>query len=279
MSRLATVGVLVLLTASLSCARALADADPASDILLGENVFFPYSTHVSSSLQAALNAEVAAAHRAHLQLKVALIASPIDLGAIPTFFRKPRQYAAFLDQEITFGDGKVPLLVVMPNGYGAAGLSAAASAVVSALPRPSAAPGNALAQAALGAVPKIAVASGRRLGAPVAEAKGTGGRRGAGAPAHPGCRLRRPGWRYHHVAAKSSHRPGPAPTGTRSPALSLSASRLCARSSNGRAAARRRPRGVRRRPGRWPGAFPYGSRWHTPAPCSGQTPTAPSRRG
>jgi hypothetical protein len=146
------------------CSAALADADPASDVLLGENVFYPYNPPVASSLQRALNAETAAAHRGRFPVKVALIATPVDLGAIPTFFGKPRQYAAYLDQEISFGQAKVPLLVVMPDGYGTAGLSPAAAAAAASLPRPTSAAGSSLAQAALAAVRKLTAASGHRLG-------------------------------------------------------------------------------------------------------------------
>ena len=147
------------------CSTALADADPASDILLVANVFYPYSPPVSSSLQATLNAELAAAHRARFPLKVAEIATSMDLGAIPVLYDKPRQYAAFLDQEISFGT-KVPLLVVMPDGYGSASLTPAAAATVASLPEPSARTGNALTQAAILAVRKLADASGHPLGRP-----------------------------------------------------------------------------------------------------------------
>jgi hypothetical protein len=40
----------------LAPAAARADGDPASDVLLGENVFYPYSPPVSTSLQQTLNA-------------------------------------------------------------------------------------------------------------------------------------------------------------------------------------------------------------------------------
>ena len=70
--------------------------------------------------QPTLNAETAAAKRAGFPIKVALIASPVDLGVIPDLFGKPQQYADFLDQEISF-QGKQPLLVVMAAGYGVAG--------------------------------------------------------------------------------------------------------------------------------------------------------------
>jgi hypothetical protein len=137
---------------------ALGDADPASDVLLGENVFYPYDPPVSSHLQAELNQETAAAHRGHFALKVALIDTPVDLGAIPSFFEKPKQYAAFLDQEISFA-GKVPLLVVMPNGYGAADMSSTGETIVASLPPPAGHTSNALAEAAIAGVRKLSNAA------------------------------------------------------------------------------------------------------------------------
>jgi hypothetical protein len=164
----------LLLVVSLSCCQARADADPASDILLGENVFYPYHPPVASRLQARLNAIVAAAHRAHVPLKVALIGTPFDLGALPSFFDKPKPYAAFLDQEITFGNRKVPLLVVMPDGYGEAGLPTAAGAIAATLARP-AASSDGLARAAIAAVPRIAAAAAPRLGRPLGRSSSGGG--------------------------------------------------------------------------------------------------------
>jgi hypothetical protein len=140
-----------------------ADGDPASDVLLGENVFYPYSPPASGRLQAALNSETAAAHRARFPIKVALIGSPIDLGAIPQLFGKPQQYAAFLDQEISFGGARKPLLVVMPTGYGASGVGRAAASVLGSVPRPATPRTDALAQAATLAVARLAAASGHPL--------------------------------------------------------------------------------------------------------------------
>ena len=45
-------------------ATALSDGDPASDVLLAQRVFYPYSPSVSAGLQKTLNAETAAASRA-----------------------------------------------------------------------------------------------------------------------------------------------------------------------------------------------------------------------
>ncbi len=150
---------------------ALADGDPASDVLLGENVFYPYSPQVSPALQKTLNAETAAAKKAGFPLKVALIAGPVDLGVIPDLFNKPQKYADFLDQEISF-QTKQPLLVVMPAGYGVAGVGSAATAMLGSIPKPKGSHSNDLAQAATVAVAKLAKASGHPISTPGSSSSG-----------------------------------------------------------------------------------------------------------
>jgi hypothetical protein len=143
---------------------ARADADPASDVLIGASVFYPYGEPVAASLQRALNAETAAAARAGFPIKVALIDAPTDLGALPSLFGKPQQYASFLDQEFGFlSKPHPPLLVVMPNGYGVSGLPPAATAAARSLPKLSGTRSDDLARGAIAAVPKLAAATGRRV--------------------------------------------------------------------------------------------------------------------
>jgi hypothetical protein len=144
---------------------ALADGDPASDVLLGQNAFYPYSRPVSAPLQHTLNAEIVAAARARFPIKVALIASPTDLGVVPDLFEHPQKYADFLDQEISF-QGMRRLLVVMPNGYGVEGLSEQTARAASRLTRPAGSTSNALAQAAIAAIPKLAAAAGHPINTP-----------------------------------------------------------------------------------------------------------------
>ena len=164
------------LAPALDSTRAHADGDPASDMLLGQNVFYPFSPAVSASLQKTLNAEAAAAGRAHFPIKVALIESAADLGAIPSLFAKPQQYATFLDQEISFANTKDLMLVVMPSGYGVAGLPGAATSAVASLPKPAGRGSDGLAHAALLAIPKLAAAAGH----PVEKAPGAAGPGAAG---------------------------------------------------------------------------------------------------
>jgi hypothetical protein len=170
MARLAKMVVAALLAALLAASAGLvaapgaarADGDPASDVLLGTNVFYPFDPPVSAAVQRTLNATTAAAQKAHVRVKVALIAAPTDLGVIPSLFGKPQEYADFLYREITFL-GPQRLLVVMYDGYGTQGLTAAAQKSVASLPKPSGRTSTALAQAAAVAVARIAAAEGHPI--------------------------------------------------------------------------------------------------------------------
>jgi hypothetical protein len=155
-------------------ATAVADGDPASDVLLGQNVFYPYSPPTPNSVQRSLNAETAAAAKAGFPIKVALIAAPTDLGVIPGLFNKPQKYADFLDQEISFQKTQL-LLVVMPAGYGTKGLPKAAATAAATLAKPTGRTSEALANAALAAVPKLAAAAGHPIKADSPAGAGSSG--------------------------------------------------------------------------------------------------------
>jgi hypothetical protein len=108
--------MLVIAAALLFTASAAADGDPASDVLLSANVYLPYPAPSSTASQE-LAHEVARVYANGYRLKVAVIATETDLGAIPSLFGKPGKYAQFLGEELAFvyiG----PLLIVMPAGYG-----------------------------------------------------------------------------------------------------------------------------------------------------------------
>ena len=157
--RLASLLATLMLVGAAVPAAALADGDPASDVLLGQNVYYPYSPPVPQGIQRTLNAETAAAKKAGLPIKVALIATAVDLGVIPELFGQPQNYAKFLDKEISF-QGPQPLLVVMPAGYGIQGVSAKAAAAINGLAPPKGKTSAALATAAVAAVAKVAAADG-----------------------------------------------------------------------------------------------------------------------
>ncbi len=101
-------------------ARARADGDPASDVLLVQNVFYPYQPHVGAAVEASMSRtlrELAAATGVHL--KVAIILERFELGLVPQFYGHPQAYANFLDREISFNSPQ-PLLTVMSTGFGLA---------------------------------------------------------------------------------------------------------------------------------------------------------------
>jgi hypothetical protein len=112
----ATCLVLALATGGI----ALADADPASDVLLLQNAFLPQAPAPSGTVAQELRSITDAASKAGYPLKVAVIGSRGDLGAIPSMFDQPQRYAGFLGQELRGASGRrqQPLLVVMPAGFG-----------------------------------------------------------------------------------------------------------------------------------------------------------------
>jgi hypothetical protein len=98
---------------------AQADGDPASDYLISQQTFLSPNARISASDTAQLNALVTAARRRGYTIRVAVIQSSYDLGAVTALDKKPRLYAHFLSQELRFMY-KHRLLVVMPNGFGIA---------------------------------------------------------------------------------------------------------------------------------------------------------------
>jgi hypothetical protein len=95
-----------------------ADGDPASDVLLVQDVFYPYQPKVSPSLEKALEQTLKAVARAGgTRWKVAIIGASAELGLVPQFWGHPQAYAGFLDREISF-NGPQALVTVMPAGLG-----------------------------------------------------------------------------------------------------------------------------------------------------------------
>jgi hypothetical protein len=95
---------------------AMADGDPASDVLLVKNVFLPFSAP-SATASGGLSAAVGSAYAHGFRVKVAVISTQTDLGSVPSLFNRPGDYAKFLGQELQlYYIG--PLLIVMPAGYG-----------------------------------------------------------------------------------------------------------------------------------------------------------------
>jgi len=115
--RLSAAAVLAALLAVAVAGVARADGDPASDVLIGSRVFYPYYSQTSKEGVKQLEATVDAAYAAGFPIRVAVITSPYDLGTVSALWHAPQAYCRFLSLEISFGY-KGRLLVVTPNGYG-----------------------------------------------------------------------------------------------------------------------------------------------------------------
>jgi hypothetical protein len=101
----------------LAPAAAKGNGDPASDVLLTEQVFLPFEAPISSSAQDDLRKTVAEANAKGFKIRVAVIAFTSDLGTATVLWGHPQNYSEFLGKEIAFVYTG-PLLISMPSGFG-----------------------------------------------------------------------------------------------------------------------------------------------------------------
>jgi hypothetical protein len=154
-----------MVVALLAPGAALADGDPASDVLASQPVYIPSDGGFAPSQTARLSALVAEAQRAGVPVRVALIATQADLGSVTELWRQPQNYARFLAQEL----GQVyrgTLVVAMPAGFGIASVGGAPEGGQVGVSTP---PGPLIATT-MGVVRAVAAADGRRLALPRATA-------------------------------------------------------------------------------------------------------------
>jgi hypothetical protein len=155
--------LLAALLSLLAVPAARADGDPASDVLYTHNVFFSLQFSETNANGRELERLTAAAAEQGFVIKVAIVKSPTDLGAIPQLYGRPAKYAKFLRMELTWGGFKGTLIVVMngdPGGVAAAGPAAAAARVqLSTLTIPPNASLDQLAAVAIRAVHIVAAAN------------------------------------------------------------------------------------------------------------------------
>ena len=144
-----------------------ADGDPASDVLYTEWVSTPFGAPIPPEVRKRLDDVVQSARAAGYPIKVAVIASPPDLGTAYVLWRKPQEYAHFLGEELVFLY-KGRLLIVMPNGYGLWWSKHSTQKERRALPKPAggSSSATALVDRAVGAVAKLATASGHPVSVP-----------------------------------------------------------------------------------------------------------------
>ena len=171
--------LVALAVVTLTAAAALGDGDPASDTLPGGDLYVPYQ-QVDPKVQSQLEGLLAAAKKDPVQgtaFKVAVIATPQDLGAYPFLFGKNKQYVNLLYKEIkTFVNGSsATLLTVMPGKQGVAAVgnldTPATRRALAKISFPKNVSATELAQGAMTAMAQVAKANGREL----PDAPGTGG--------------------------------------------------------------------------------------------------------
>ena len=161
---------------------ARADGDPASDVLLLQDVYLPYAPGVPKPLGDTITQLLKTTRKAGFKLKVAIIAKPQDLGAVPQYFGKPQSYAPFLESEIAFNKPK-PLLVVMQNGYGTAAIKPNIASATTKVPKPKSNSADDLGRAAIDGAIAIGAAAGHPLPKPKLPASASAGGGGGTSPA------------------------------------------------------------------------------------------------
>jgi hypothetical protein len=110
------VALVLAALAGLPTPAALADGDPASDVLYFQDVFLPYAKP-SADAAKQLTSAVSASNKAGFRIKVAVIQSEQDLGSVPSLFNRQDLYVRFLGTELKLFYTQ-RLLVVMPAGFG-----------------------------------------------------------------------------------------------------------------------------------------------------------------
>ncbi|MDX6585405.1 MAG: hypothetical protein QOI10_4589 [Solirubrobacterales bacterium] len=184
--RIALLAAALALTAAPS---ALADGDPASDVLPSQDAFFPYTPPVSKPLVTALDKLLKQIRAAGYPMKVALIASAGDLGSYPQLFNSPQRYTDLLASELPANPHgsvkeKLHLLVLMPGGIGGQNLGDNVDSALAPVKIDPAAQSDGLARAALTAVARIATANGHKTAVP-AEASPSAGKSDKGGGTSP----------------------------------------------------------------------------------------------
>jgi hypothetical protein len=170
--------LLVLAVAASLCAQAArADGDPASDFLVLSPYFTPFQPAPPKSLRDALGNTLVAAKKGGYPIRVAVIGSKADLGAVPQLFGKPKIYARFLGSELKYAY-KGRLLVVMPDGFGTNNVPSREARALTGL-RVNDPSSSGLVQTSLAAVRRLAAASGHPVAdvapVPASDSGGSGG--------------------------------------------------------------------------------------------------------
>ena len=88
--------------AGLAAEPVRADGDPArGDVLATQALFLPWDAGVPAQQQAQLSGLLQAAERTGYPVRLAVVASPVDLGTVTELWHRPQLYAEFLAEELS----------------------------------------------------------------------------------------------------------------------------------------------------------------------------------
>jgi len=147
-------------------AAAFANGDPASDVLLSQDAFYPYQPNLpSKAVQDGLNRMLRDARGKGFALKVAVIAARTDLGSVPQMLTQPQPYADLLTSEISYNE-KPRVLVVLNAGLGGNNLGAKAGPALQGLTPDPSGDSDSLVRTAMQAVRRLTVAAGKPVALP-----------------------------------------------------------------------------------------------------------------
>lgn len=161
----------LLALALIAAPAALADGDPASDVLPSQDAFYPYTPQASKPLVRALDRLLAQVRKSGYPMKVALIGSAADLGSYPTMYNNPQRYADLLASELPINPhgsvrDSLHLLVVMAGGFGGKNLGDRVDEALAPVEIDPEAGSDGLVRAALAAVARIATVNGHETAVP-----------------------------------------------------------------------------------------------------------------
>lgn len=105
------------LVASLHTPAALGHGDPVTEYLPTHQVFVPFDLKAPQPETEQLVALVDEANRAGFTIRVAIVWSHYDLGAVPELWHMPRRFARYVGADIRAAY-KSRLLIVFSDGFG-----------------------------------------------------------------------------------------------------------------------------------------------------------------
>jgi hypothetical protein len=149
--------LLGVLGSTLPPAAALADGDPASDVLITNTLYTPVAQRISAPVLQQLQSTIVQANKGGFEVRVALILDRTDLGAVPQLFGHPVQYVKLLSAELYYS-WKGALVAVQPSGVGVQNIKplAPAQAVADTIVVTNPSTADGLAQAATATIRKLA---------------------------------------------------------------------------------------------------------------------------